>query len=179
MSFQFSGGVIAISNVALRRDPLADALASRVPLLEHEPSDEMISAFMRHQALRGFEDLTPVDCLEVVEFLIAETRACDYRLDLRYMVRAWQDRRLDRHGKSRTPWRDLVRSGLRRLAGRDLPSGSGRADRKAWEQKVALELFGRFPEDKRRRDEEWARLTGKAPDSLYRRRRELGMEDVA
>lgn len=74
---RFSGGIIAVSNVQLRRDPMADAVASRVVLLEHEPSDEMIAAFMKAQALRGFEDLGPDECLEVVEFLIAETRACD------------------------------------------------------------------------------------------------------
>lgn len=50
-SFEFTGGIIAISNVPLRRDPLADAVASRVVSLEHEPSDEMIAAFMRKQAL--------------------------------------------------------------------------------------------------------------------------------
>lgn len=71
-SFEFTGGIIAISNLPLGRDPLADAVASRVARLEHEPSDEMIAAFMRAQALKGFEDVTPEACLEVVEFVIAE-----------------------------------------------------------------------------------------------------------
>ncbi|QDV37620.1 hypothetical protein [Tautonia plasticadhaerens] len=42
-SSEFSGGIIAISNLLLGRDPLADAVASRVARLEHEPSDEMIA----------------------------------------------------------------------------------------------------------------------------------------
>lgn len=82
-SFLFKGGIIAISNLPLRRDPLADAVASRAVVLEHEPSDQMLAAFMRHRAIQGFEDLSPAECLEVVEFVIAETRAADYRLDLR------------------------------------------------------------------------------------------------
>ena len=172
-SFLFAGGVIAVSNLPLGRDPLADALASRVALLEHEPSDEMIAAFMRDRALRGFEDVPPEECLEVVEFVIAESRACDYRLDLRAMTKAWQDYRLEFHGKARRPWRDLVRSSLMRLVGEDGPRGEGRAGRLAWEGRIALELYERFPEDRGSREAEWRRLVGSGPDSLYRRRREL------
>jgi hypothetical protein len=172
-SFQFSGGIIAVSNLPLGRDPLADAVASRVARLEHEPSDEMIAAFMRAQALKGFEEVTPPECLEVVEYVIAESRACDYRLDLRSMTKAWQDYRLDRHGKALRPWRDLVRSDLKRLVGGDRPHAEGRAGRLAWERQVAQELFERFPQDKRRRDAEWRRLAGSGPDSLYRRKREV------
>ena len=147
-SFQFAGGIVAISNLPLGRDPLADAVASRVALLEHEPSDEMIAAFMRAQAIKGFKDMAPEECLEVVEFVIAQTRACDYRLDLRSMGKAWEDYRLDRHGKALRPWRDLVRSSLKRLVGDDRPRPEGRAGRIAWERQVARELFERFPDDK-------------------------------
>ncbi|QDV36980.1 hypothetical protein [Tautonia plasticadhaerens] len=172
-SFEFSGGVIAISNLPLGRDPLADAVASRVARLEHEPSDEMIAAFMRSQALKGFEDVSPGECLEVAEFVIAETRACDHRLDLRAMNKAWQDYRLDLHGKANRTWQDLVRSSLKRLVGEDRPRHEGRAARLARERKVAQELFERFPDDKAQRDAEWNRLVGSSPDSLYRRKRDL------
>jgi hypothetical protein len=171
--FQFSGGMIAISNVPLSRDPLADAVASRMVLLEHEPSDEMLAAFMRDRAAHGHEDMTPEECLAVVEFVIAETRACDYRLDLRYMKKAWQDYRLDKHGLALRPWTDLVRSSLKRVVTPE--QAVGRSDRKAWEQERALDLFQKYPDDKRLRDEEWFRLTGKSSDSLYRRKRELGL----
>jgi hypothetical protein len=73
-SFQFRGGIIAISNVPLRRDPLADAVASRVVSLEHEPTDEMMVAFMRSQALKGHKGITAAQCMEVIEFVIAEVR---------------------------------------------------------------------------------------------------------
>jgi hypothetical protein len=172
-SFLFAGGIIAISNLPLGRDPLADAVASRVALLEHEPSDEMIAAFMRSQAIKGFKDMAPEECLEVVEFVIAETRACDYRLDLRSMGKAWQDYRLDRHGKTLRPWRDLVRSSLKRLVGDDQTRPEGRAERLACERRIARELFERFPDDKAGRDAEWERIVGTSPHSLYRRKREL------
>ena len=56
--FEFSGGIIAISNVPLRYDPLARAIGSRIVMLEHEPTDDEIAAFMRLLALRGFVDIT-------------------------------------------------------------------------------------------------------------------------
>ena len=152
---------------------MADAVASRVARLEHEPSDGMIAAFMRAQASKGFKDITPEECLAVVEFVIAETRACDYRLDLRSMGKAWEDYRMDRHGKALRSWRDLVRSSLKRLVGDDRPRSQGRAERLAWERQVAKELFERFPDDKARRDAEWVRIVGTSPHSLYRRKREL------
>ena len=46
----FTGSVIAISNVPLRSDPLARALGSRIVMLEHEPTDDEVAAFMRHLA---------------------------------------------------------------------------------------------------------------------------------
>lgn len=172
-SFEFAGGIIAISNLPLGRDPLADAVASRVARLEHEPSDEMIAAFMRAQAIKGFKDMSPEECLEVVEFVIAQTRACDYRLDLRSISKAWEDYRLDRHDKALRPWRDLVRSSLKRLVGDDRPRPEGRAGRLAWERQVARDLFERFPDDKAQRDAEWELIVGTTPHSLYRRKREL------
>lgn len=77
----------------VRCDPLARALGSRIVMLEHEPSDGEISAFMQRLASMGYEDLSPDECLEVAEFIIAKTRAHDQRLDLRHLTKAWQDYR--------------------------------------------------------------------------------------
>jgi hypothetical protein len=112
----FSGAVIAISNVPLRNDPLARALGSRIVVLEHEPSDDEIAAFIRKLATDGFEDLSADECVEAAEFIIAETREFDLRLDLRHLTKAWQDFRQHKHGRSRTSWRDLVRTSLKKFA---------------------------------------------------------------
>ena len=69
---EFAGGIIAISNVPLRNDPLALAVASRVVQLEHEPTDQEIAAFMRRLAADGYKDLRPEQCQEVVEFVVEE-----------------------------------------------------------------------------------------------------------
>jgi hypothetical protein len=166
-SFDFSGGIIALSNLALRRDPLADAVASRIPILEHEPTDEMLAAFMRSQALLGFEDMTSLECLEVVEFVIAEARASDYRLDLRNMKKAWQDFRLEKHGKALRPWKELVRTSMKRILKEEV-SPVRRTDEQARLRDIALDLFNRFPKDRSHREEQWWTLTGKSSDVLYR-----------
>lgn len=176
LSFDFCGGIIAVSNVPLRRDPLADALQSRIPLLEHEPSDEMIAAFMRSCAAGGFEDLTPCECLAVVDFVIAESRACDYRLDLRAMNKAWQDFRLAKHGKARRPWKELVVSSLKTIVKPAGPQQVSREATRECEQELARQLFTQFPQtaDKPQRDRAWQTATGKSVDTLYRRFREVG-----
>jgi hypothetical protein len=172
--FEFVGVGVAISNLPLRRDPLADALASRIMPLENEPTDEMLADFMRNHALQGFEDMTPRECLEVVEFVIAETRARDHRLDLRHATKGFQDYRQHRDGRSRRHWHDLVRTSLKRLTGIGSVVPAGRAERKAHEQQLARELTEKYPDDRRRRDEEWHQLSDeKSPDAFYRRIREL------
>jgi hypothetical protein len=179
LSVDFRGGIICLSNVPLRRDPLADALQSRVPLLEFEPSDELIAAFMRRCTADGSEDLTPAECAEVVEFVIVESAAADYRLDLRSMTKAFADRRLAKQGKARRPWPELVRSGLKTV----LPERGAtrqpltRAETRLREQQLARELFARYPapSDKPQRVRAWAAATGgKSIDALYRRFREIG-----
>jgi len=174
-SFDFSGGIIAISNVALRRDPCADAVASRVPLLEHEPTDEMIVAFMRRQAIRGCKGLTPKECREVVEFVIAESRANEYRLDLRSMEKGWQDYRLCKDGKAKTHWTALVRSSMKKIVVSQAVMPVTRAGEEARLHDIAKQLLERFPgrTDKQQRDEAWTAATGKSPDVLYRHGRKL------
>ncbi len=108
----FSGGIIAISNVALRHDPLAHAFGSRAVVLEHEPTDEEIGEFMRSLASKGQYDLSSDECLDVAEFVIAETRDNDRRLDLRHFGKALQDFRQDRDGLTGCSWQELVRTSL-------------------------------------------------------------------
>ncbi len=183
VSFWFKGSIILIANQLPKRDAIVDALISRVCLLEHEPSDETIAAFMQAPALKGYKsetltepnEIKPAEALGVVNYVIAEAQDTEYRLDLRYMTAGWQDYLFWLSGKSRHHWQTLVKSSMKKIVDNDRLVPTTRAERKEWEQQVALDLFRRFPqpEDKDQRDKEWAELTKKGPDSLYRRRREL------
>ncbi|MCY2987529.1 MAG: hypothetical protein NTY19_06655 [Planctomycetota bacterium] len=172
-AFEFTGSFIIIANLLPRRDPITDALISRVRLLEHEPTDEMVAAFMRAKALRGYKDVTPAEALEVVEFVITEARNAEHRLDLRHMTAGWEDYAYWKSGESRHIWQTLVRSGMRKTANDNQSVPVRRADRKQWEQDIAEGLFNQFPDDRTQREQQWVSLTGKASASLYRRRREL------
>ena len=164
--FYFSGGIVAISNLPLANDPLANALSSRVVLLEHEPTDEELAAFMRKLALGGYKDLNAVQCQEVVAFVVDETRTCDRRLDLRHLTKAYEDRRQWEDGLSETPWQELVRTSLKKLLTTEIPSKKDEIDR---QRKLVEEAMARFPADAN----EQIRFSGLKKSTFYNRRREL------
>lgn len=171
---QFSGGVIAISNVPLRSDPLAKALGSRLTIVEHEPSDEEIAALMRAMAQRGYEDMTPDECLEVVEFLIQETREYDQRLDLRHLTKGWQDYRQYKHGLALTHWKDLVRTSLSKVAVEAIFPISKKEDIELQRQKVR-EATERFPGDRQAQ----IQASGLKQSTFYVRLKEVEAEQRA
>ncbi len=167
---EFAGGIVAISNLPLRHDPLAQAVASRVVQLEHEPTDQEIAAFMRRLAARGYKDLGPEQCQEVVEFVIEETRAYDERLDLRHLTKACEDRRQWEDGHSTSSWEDLVRTSLKKIAGEDeeamLLSKKEVIVRQRERVAKALNLF---PDDLDKQMD----FSGLKRSTFYKRRREL------
>ena len=111
VTVQFSGGIILISNLELHPAPLLDALKSRIHCLRHDPSNEEIAALMRHIAAQGRPQhgLSAAECLEVAEFLIAESVRIGCRLDIRLLVdKALPDFAQHRAGETETHWKDLV-----------------------------------------------------------------------
>jgi len=141
----FAGGIVAISNIPLRCDPLAQAFASRAVVLDHDPTDEEMIAFLRNLASKGYKGLAAADCVEVVEFLIVETRELDQRLDLRHYSKALEDFRQDKAGHSKTPWQELVRSSLQKLV--EPPSKKHEI---ALEQERVKMLAAKYPNDVKR-----------------------------
>jgi hypothetical protein len=170
----FTGSVIAISNVPLRSDPLARALGSRIVMLEHEPTDDEVAAFMRHLAMDGFEDLSVDECVEVAEFIIAETREFNLRLDLRHLTKAFQDFRQHKHGRSLTTWRDLVRTSLRKLAIEPVILTSKKDEIELQRQKVR-HAISQFPNDRHAQIAE----TGLKSSTFYNRLKEVQAEAVS
>lgn len=167
---EFAGGIIGISNVPLRNDPLALAVASRVVQLEHEPTDQEIAAFMRRLAAAGYKDLRPVQCQEVVEFVVEETRTYNERLDLRHLTKAFEDRRQWEDGHSKSYWEDLVRTSLRKIAAEDKEAiyRSKKEDLAQQRERVA-EALTLFPGDVDKQME----FTGLRKSTFYKRRREV------
>jgi hypothetical protein len=167
-TINFTGTVIAISNVPLRCDPLARALGSRIVMLEHEPTDDEMAAFIRHLAADGYADLSPDECLEVAEFVISETREHDLRLDLRHLTKGWQDYRQAKHKRAKTSWQDLVRTSLLKLAREMLMPMSKHEDIEQ-QRLLVIELMEKYPNDRKRQLAEWPH----SKSSFYDRKKEV------
>ena len=74
-----------------------------------------MEAYMRYLALKGYEDLQPSDCLYVANFVIEKSRDSDRRLDLRSLSKGLNDFRLDRDGKAKRPWRELIETSMKQV----------------------------------------------------------------
>jgi len=167
-TINFTGTVIAISNVPLRCDPLARALGSRIVMLEHEPTDDEMAAFIRHLSADGSDDLSPDECLEVAEFVISETRENDLRLDLRHLRKGWQDYRQVRDKRAKTCWQDLVRTSLLKLA-REMLLPMSKAEDIEQQRLLVIELMEKYPNDRQKQLAEWPH----SKSSFYQRKREV------
>lgn len=175
---EFRGSLIAISNLPLQSDPLAKAIESRSVVLVHEPTDEMMVAMIRQLARKGYKGLSPDECQEVTEFVVTESKAGDYRMDLRAYSKALEDYLYCKSGAAYSTWQALVRSSLQRFArvnaGLQQYTRAGETEA---ERKIAAELAAKYPNptpaQTAERNREWRERTGKAPDAYYRRLREL------
>lgn len=165
---QFTGGIIALSNSPLRADPLAKALGSRVVLVEHEPTDEEIAAYIHQLALKGADGLTATECIEVSEFLISETRDADLRLDLRQFDKAVRDFRQYKNGHAHTSWRDLVRTSLMKIAteSNELLSKKEEIEN---QRQLVRQAIQQFPDDTHAQ----LSATGLKKSTFYSRRKEV------
>lgn len=172
-SMWFTGGIIAISNTRLRHDPLAQAIKSRIPVFDFDPSTEALCAFMRHLATRGDGDLSPAECMEVANFVIDVSRTSDFPIDIRAYDRAladyrqWKDEQTDYH------WHAIVESEMNRQVNAPAPTPKGRAAKKAEEREFIVELYHEYPDDSKKRQDAWFQRTRKSKSAFSRRKAEV------
>ncbi len=179
----FSGSIVSISNLELHAQPLLQALKSRVPYLSYDPSEAQMAALMRSVAVRGWQsdrgELSPSECAEVAEHLIAESVRLNVRLDLRLLVdKAFPDYLQYRERDAHTHWRDLVTTTLQErlvelthTASTPLPRQRVRL---AAEARTALEIREEFASPSEQLAE-WEARTGKGRRNFYRRLGDAGV----
>jgi hypothetical protein len=177
----FDGGIVLISNRPFGHLPEMQALATRIPSLDIDVTDAEIAALMRNVARRGHHAgetrLEPAECLEVAEFIIAESALSSRPLDMRALILGYADRLQSEDGDAGCGWKDLIRSTLRgrpAVTGDIDPVGS-RAARTARELEIAREIAGLARAD---RLQAWQERAGTSESSLYRRLAELGRRDA-
>lgn len=173
----FTGGVIAISNLALNghHNTILRALRDRIFTINYEPSDEQIIALIQSIAAKGVNRFPPTDCTKVCNFLVHECQIREIRPSVRLFVdKAMRDFEVYQDGLTETHWKDLIRSNLeQQLVELQHPTNDlSRKEQLAAEQRIALEVMLSF-ETKTERIAEWTSRTGKSQASFYRRIKEL------
>jgi hypothetical protein len=107
--FQFSGGIIILSNEPIGRSNILLALAQRLQPYEFEPSDEELLAMMNKIAYTCPHGLSTDSCQAVLKFLIANLNIIsDTRLNLRIYMNALNARLMFEKGDSQVHWKDLI-----------------------------------------------------------------------
>jgi hypothetical protein len=166
----FTGGIILIANSPIENVPPLRALKTRVPCMHFQPTNEEVAALMRQVAGQGHRhgpyQLTPDECLEVAEEIIARSRRLQRNLDLRLLVNGLQDRLQYMNGASEADWRHLLDS---RMKERVIPAAGeymSRAVRNDHELAIVRRI-AHLPRQERL--VAWKRETGKSEAALYRR----------
>jgi hypothetical protein len=179
-SVVFVGGIIMIGNRPLDDLPELQALKTRIATIQLQTSDREVAAMMRAIASRGYRlgefVLSLEECLEVAEFVIAESRQLQQSLNLRSLINGladylqWSDCGAGCH------WRDLISSRLRqRPVIHGEIEGLGIRERKKREElKIAREIMD-MPREGRL--DAWKKRTGKSESAFYRRLNELAVLD--
>jgi len=123
------------------------ALATRVPCIELIVTDDEIAALMRTVAQQGYQHgdarLAPAECLEVANFIIAQSAGLNRPLDMRVLVNAFADRLQSEDHDAGCEWKDLVASTLLGTPSieREVRAVGIRQQQKSCELEVAREIL--------------------------------------
>lgn len=162
----FTGGIIFSMNTPLSDLPIMKAVKTRIAHLHFAPTNAEIAMQMKTIARKGHQhgaaELTPMQCLDVYEFVMEITE--NRTLDIRLMMNGFGDRLQWEAGHSTIHWKEMIRSRL-------IESTTGpvtRSSTMAEERKVALEINA-LAMTGNEKLAEWNRRTGKSKDAYYRR----------
>lgn len=176
--FVFTGGVIMTANRPFPDQPELDAIRTRIAYMQLVVSDNELKAQMRHIANQGFrqgrEQIAPVDCRAVCEFVIDECMGLNRPLDLRLLINGFRDFLQWQDCDSGCHWRDMVSARVKRRPTRleEVQSAGGRAAQKQMELQIAAQISEQT-NDRAERRQLWFEQTGKSEQTLYRRLQEI------
>ncbi len=176
-SFEFTGGIIILSNLPLGDLPHWKALATRLSPAIFQLTEGEKKAMMLDIASKGKFGMAPDVCEEVCEYIIFHVeKNGNCPLSLRMLDVCLQDRRMYDNGECETHWKDLVVSRLEGEITEPKIKPRKRKVRLQDERFIAQQVFDMFPDHRQKRFAEWEKRTGKTERSLYRRLEDLGLE---
>ena len=176
--FAFTGGIIVTANCPLNDTPQIRAIKTRITCLEHNPTNDEVSALLRSIASRGYEQgpysLSADKCLEVVQEIIDQSSQLKRRLDIRLLVNTYKDRLQSDNGLAVKTWRELLQSRMTGRVTSPVVKQGIRSERKAKECSV-LQRIAALPTQERLAA--WVSETGKSQAAMYRRLGEISGDD--
>lgn len=165
-SFPFTSRIICTANVVPTRNEPFRAVLSRVDVYQLSATNDDVLELMRRMAAKGFNDVSPTTCLEVVDYI---ARAGGSR---QLSVRLFEGsmRKVEYALQTGTDWQELVRSQLDQLG---QPEGVLRPlDSKSHDAKCLAVAVERHPASVKLQEEVWREMTGKSRASFFRAKRE-------
>ncbi len=165
-SFEFTSRIICTANVVPKRNEPFRAVLSRVDVYELTATNDDVLELMRTMAAKGFNDVSPATCLEVVEYV---ARAGGSR---QLSVRLFESsmRKVEYALQTGTDWQELVRSQLDQLG---QPKSALRPlDSKAHDLKCMTIAVERHPASVKLQESVWREMTDKSRASFFRAKRE-------
>ncbi len=178
--FVFRGGLILISNRPLADLPELRALATRIEVHRLDVTDTEMAALMRELASRGYQQegklaISPEQCFQVTEHLLAECRTAGCRLDLRLQQKSFQTYLQWDQEWSASDWRDLVAASVREATYhfRHEMNMTPREDRRAQRRNVLRQIIADNPTNAQRQEELYLEQTGFKRADFFRRKSEV------
>ncbi|NQU24006.1 MAG: hypothetical protein HQ567_22210 [Candidatus Nealsonbacteria bacterium] len=165
--FFFTGRVIfAINSLPCKRNHAFAAVLSRVDQFELDASNYEVIELMTHLAKQGFDGLSPMDCLRVVNFIaeFSSTR----ELSLRLLIPSF--RKVLYAREAGVDWRDLVRSQLEQIGKDDTakPLNSQSND-----TEYVREALRQYPDSVEDQASLFVKLSGKSRATFFRLKKKL------
>jgi hypothetical protein len=179
----FTGGIIAISNLALdgHQAQILTAVRDRVNVIHYDPTDEQVLGLIGKIADEGVAGIPTGECRMVAHYLREKCLRREIRPSVRLFVdKAIPDYALWKSERSETHWRDLIASELeQRLVEIQYPQRDLTwAERTEAERRVALDIILSYS-SRQERVERWKYVTRsrfgqpKSQAAFYRRLAEL------
>jgi hypothetical protein len=171
--FVFTGGIIIISNSNLTEAiPEMRALKTRINVLGLDVTNDEMRALMKKICTGGYaygeHFMTPGECWEVATYIIDRMEQLHRSLDLRLLMNGFRDRMQYKAGLSDSDWKLLLEGRIKERV-----VYKGRAEKKAEESDIALEIRGRgIPT--REQIAMWKEKTGLGQAAYYRALRRAG-----
>ena len=160
--FETTSRFIFAANVIPKKNPAFFAVLSRCDIFELSATNEEVLELMRSIAARGFRDLTPDDCQQVIDYI--GENSDDRQISVRLLAPSL--RKLQYARAENLDWRTLVKSQLQTLGRKQL--ATKRLDTKTSDTRALLEALAKHPNSTQEQQSYWSAKTGKSRASFYR-----------